>query len=164
MVDGIAKKALKLVKECAERCIMIATAESCTGGLLSTTITEIPGASEVFDRGFITYSNIAKAELLGIDMALIEKYGAISREVAEKMAEGALKRSRAAIAVSITGIAGPAGGTNEKPVGLVYIGTAVKGKNTLCGVYNFAGARHEIRTQAVEKALDSLVSRLAEYD
>ena len=103
---------------------MIATAESCTGGLVAAALTSIGGSSDVFERGFVTYSNEAKAEMLGVDPALIQAHGAVSQEVAVAMAACALKRSRAALAVAVTGIAGPSGGTAAKPVGLVHFAAA----------------------------------------
>src|SRR5680860_1348870 len=99
---------------------LIATAESCTGGLVAATLTAVPGSSDVFDRGFVTYSNTAKSEMLGVPYWLIEKHGAVSEDVARAMAGGALSNSAASIAVAVTGIAGPDGGTPEKPVGLVH--------------------------------------------
>jgi nicotinamide-nucleotide amidase len=108
--------------------MMLATAESCTGGLIAAALTSIPGSSDVVDRGFVTYSNDAKNQMIGVPMPLIEARGAVSEEVARSMAEGALARSRAAIALSVTGVAGPDGGTPEKPVGLVCFGLAQTGK------------------------------------
>ena len=104
--------------------LMIATAESCTGGLVAAALTSVAGSSDVFDRGFVTYSNEAKVEMLGVDLALLEEHGAVSEEVAVAMAAGALKYSRAKISVAITGIAGPGGGSAAKPVGLVHIAAA----------------------------------------
>jgi nicotinamide-nucleotide amidase len=112
--------AAELLGACRERGELIVTAESCTGGLLAATLTAIPGASDVFERGFITYSNASKSELLGVPFWLIERHGAVSEDVARAMAGGALTHSQANLAVAITGIAGPDGGTPEKPVGLVY--------------------------------------------
>ena len=110
--------------------IMVATAESCTGGLIAGAITDIPGSSDVLDRGFITYSNEAKIECLDVPSNIINQYGAVSAETAKAMANGTLKNSQADIAITTTGIAGPDGGTDEKPVGLVYFGIAEKGKDT----------------------------------
>lgn len=106
--------------------LKIVTAESCTGGLIAGLLTEIPGSSDVVERGFVTYSNDAKVELLGVPPELIEKHGAVSYEVALAMANGALRQSRAHIALAVTGIAGPGGGTDQKPVGLVYISGALR--------------------------------------
>jgi nicotinamide-nucleotide amidase len=112
--------AAELLGVCRERGELIVTAESCTGGLLAATVTAIPGSSDVFERGFVTYSNASKSELLGVPFWLIERHGAVSEDVARAMAGGALTHSHANLAVAITGIAGPDGGTPEKPVGLVY--------------------------------------------
>src|SRR5262249_45856777 len=123
---------------------MIATAESCTGGLIAATLTEIAGSSDVVDRGFVTYSNEAKSDLLGVPATLIAEHGAVSAEVASAMAAGALNRSRAAIAVAVTGIAGPGGGSPEKPVGLVYIGLARRDQpEPSVERHVFDGRRHE---------------------
>jgi nicotinamide-nucleotide amidase len=138
---------------------MLATAESCTGGMIAAALTDIAGSSAVFERGFVTYSNAAKSEMLGVDPALIAAHGAVSGEVAAAMAEGALAHSGAAVAVSVTGIAGPDGGTPEKPVGLVWFGLAHDGRvKTESAV--FQGDRAEIRRQASERALRLLLEGL----
>ena len=141
--------------------LTIATAESCTGGLIAGCLTEIPGASDVVERGFLTYSNEAKHDLLGVPMALIRAHGAVSAEVAEAMAAGALERSAADAVVSVTGIAGPGGATADKPVGLVYLGAARRGlapghQRPLHQRQVFAGDRGAVRLAAVEAALDLL--------
>ncbi len=137
--------------------LKIVTAESCTGGLLAAALTEIPGASAVFERGFITYSNEAKTEVLGVPAELIEQYGAVSGEVAEAMATGALEFSHADRAIAVTGIAGPDGGSAQKPVGLVYIGFASR-DGALFHVRNqFYGNREAIRLAAVQEALTLLL-------
>ena len=118
--------------------MMVATAESCTGGLIAGALTDVAGSSAVFDCGFVTYSNEAKVDMLGVPMALIDEHGAVSAEVAEAMAAGALANSRAEAAVSVTGIAGPGGGSAEKPVGLVFMGVAT--------LDNVAVTRHVFRT------------------
>lgn len=139
--------------------VMIATAESCTGGLVAAALTDIAGSSTVVERGFVTYSNEAKSELLGVPSSLIAEVGAVSSEVARAMAEGALAHSRAQIAVSITGIAGPAGGSAEKPVGLVWFGLACSGAPTRVERRVFApGDRAFVRLRAVETALRLLLS------
>lgn len=143
-----------------EKSMMLATAESCTGGLLSATLTHKAGASAYFERGFITYSNDAKHELLDVPQELLKQFGAVSGEVAEAMAEGALKNSRADLSVSITGIAGPDGGTPKKPVGLVYFGYALKGGSTGNIEYHFEGSRTDIQTQATTMALKHLITVL----
>jgi nicotinamide-nucleotide amidase len=119
--------AREVIDACRVRDMMIATAESCTGGLVATTLTEVPGSSQVYDRGFVTYSDGAKIELLGLFPITLRQYGAVSKETAMEMAHGALARSEAGLSVGVTGIAGPDGGTTEKPVGLVHI--AVKHYN-----------------------------------
>jgi nicotinamide-nucleotide amidase len=128
------------------------TAESCTGGLIAALITEIPESSEVFARGFITYANAAKTDLLGVPAALIAAHGAVSEEVARAMAEGARRNARADIALAATGIAGPGGGTPEKPVGLVHLACAREGI-TLHARHYFTGNRNAVRLQAVMAAL-----------
>ena len=153
-----------LVKELAELLIqknmMIVTAESCTGGLLATTLTHTPGASEYFDRGFVTYSNEAKQEQLEVPENIITEHGAVSEETAKFMAEGALKNSKASIAISITGIAGPDGGTEDKPVGTVIFGYALKGGSSGSMVHQFEGSRQNIQTQSTITALKSLIAIL----
>lgn len=135
------------------RAWMLATAESCTGGLIAGALTEIAGASDVVDRGFVTYSNAAKTEMLGVPPELIARHGAVSREVAEAMASGALARSRAQVAVSVTGIAGPGGGSADKPVGLVWFGLALDGQPVASARQIFPGDRHSVRAGTVTEAL-----------
>ncbi len=134
---------------------MITTAESCTGGLISASITEIAGSSAIFDRSFITYSNEAKQEMLDVSKDVIQTHGAVSEECAAAMAKGALRNSNANLAVSVTGIAGPNGGTKDKPVGLVYIGVASQNKIEIMKC-NFEGSRDQIRTSTVNMALNLL--------
>jgi len=141
---------------CAGRGLMAATAESCTGGLVAAALTAIAGSSSVVDRGFVTYSNEAKAEMLGVPMALIQQHGAVSEPVARAMAEGALAHSRAQVSVAITGIAGPGGGSADKPVGLVHFAAARQGSVTRARHHVFAGDRDAVRAQAVLTALDLL--------
>lgn len=131
MIDeGLTALATSILEKCRTRGIMVAAAESCTGGLVCAALTAIAGSSDVVDRGFVTYTNDAKHEMLGVSREILRKYGAVSRECAIAMAEGALARSKASIACSITGIAGPGGGTPEKPIGLVYLACAAKGRPT----------------------------------
>ena len=132
--------------------LTLTTAESCTGGLIAALITEIPGSSEVFARGFIAYANAAKTELLGVPAALIAAHGAVSEAVARAMAEGARRNARADIALAATGIAGPGGGTPEKPVGLVHLACAREGV-TLHARHHFTGDRNAVRLQAALAAL-----------
>ena len=122
--EAILNRAAELIASCRTAGLTVATAESCTGGLLAGLITSIPGSSDVFERGFVTYSNEAKIECLGVSPRILEAFGAVSSETARAMAAGALAHSLAGAALSITGIAGPAGGSPEKPVGLVYFGLA----------------------------------------
>ncbi len=136
---------------------LIATAESCTGGGIASAITEIAGSSEWFDRGFITYSNQAKIELLSVKPETLQQYGAVSAETAIEMAEGCLQRSQAEIAVSVTGIAGPTGGTAEKPVGTVFIGLSVHGKPSQSLHKHFHGNRRQIRQQTILCALEQII-------
>jgi nicotinamide-nucleotide amidase len=138
----------------------VVTAESCTGGMIAAALTSIAGSSDVVDRGFVTYSNAAKTDMLGVPAAVIEMHGAVSAEVAAVMAQGALERSRAGIAVSVTGIAGPGGGSAEKPVGLVWFGCAVKGAPPQTTSRIFSGDRTAIRQAATEMGL-SLVMQSA---
>ncbi|MDX1443637.1 MAG: CinA family protein [Gammaproteobacteria bacterium] len=138
---------------------MLATAESCTGGAIAAAITDIAGSSQWFERGFVTYSNAAKHEQLGVPAYLIERHGAVSREVAEAMAEGALERSKAVLAVAVTGIAGPDGGSDEKPVGTVWFGWAErKGDSivTQATCRHFSGDRAAVRSSTVRHALEEL--------
>lgn len=132
--------------------LSITTAESCTGGLLSATIVSVPGASDVFKGGYITYSNKLKKNVIGVKKSSLEKYGAVSEQVAAEMAKGAKDEAKADVAVSVTGIAGPGGGTAEKPVGLVYIGCAVKDK-VFVNKYLFNGNRNKVRESSVAAAL-----------
>lgn len=133
---------------------MIATAESCTGGLISGALTEVPGSSDVFDRGFVTYSNAAKQDMLGVRAETLAAHGAVSEPVAREMAEGALARSAATLAVAVTGIAGPGGGTAEKPEGRVCFGLARSGAPTLTETVDFGAiGRGPVRAATVEHAL-----------
>ncbi len=134
--------------------LRIATAESCTGGLIAGLLTEIPGSSDVLERGFVTYSNEAKEELLGVPQALIRDHGAVSEAVARAMAEGAAANSSAQLTVAVTGIAGPGGGTKAKPVGLVHVAVCRKGRPTLHEEHRFGDVgRTQVRLRTVEAAL-----------
>lgn len=146
---------------CAERGLTLATAESCTGGMIAAALTAVPGSSRVVERGFVTYSNRAKEELLGVPGELLARHGAVSEEVARAMAEGALARSPVDLAVSVTGIAGPTGGTADKPMGLVYIAGARRGRPAAVERHLFAGDRDAVRRATVEAGL-ALLLRLAE--
>jgi nicotinamide-nucleotide amidase len=136
--------------------LRIATAESCTGGMVAAALTEIAGASDVVERGFVTYSNAAKTEMLGVPAALLAQYGAVSSQVARSMAEGALAHAPADVAVAITGIAGPGGAVAGKPVGLVYLATARRGRDTKVERQQFGGDRQAVRTAACQRALELL--------
>ncbi|MGA7179535.1 MAG: CinA family protein [Thiobacillaceae bacterium] len=140
---------------------MLATAESCTGGWLGQMITAVPGSSAWYDRGFITYSNAAKQEMLGVSAATLETSGAVSEETVREMAQGALQRSRAQISTSLSGIAGPGGGTRKKPVGTVCIGWAYGDGNLTSTTCRMGGDREEIRSRAVASALRGLIELLA---
>jgi nicotinamide-nucleotide amidase len=139
---------------------MLATAESCTGGLIAAACTDLPGSSDWFERGFVTYSNEAKIEMLGVDAAQIEANGAVSEVVARAMAFGAVRHSRATVSVAVTGIAGPSGGSAEKPVGTVWFGYMIDGllSSETC---RFDGDRAAVRSATVQHALAGLLKRLA---
>ncbi|MCZ8253059.1 MAG: CinA family protein [Hylemonella sp.] len=139
---------------------MLATAESCTGGLIAGACTDLSGSSNWFERGFVTYSNAAKTELLGVDAALITQHGAVSEAVARAMVEGALTHAHAQVAVAVTGVAGPTGGTPDKPVGLVWFGLALPGQ-VLAEKMNFSGDRAAVRAATVQHALRRLVELTA---
>ncbi|MEO3431725.1 nicotinamide-nucleotide amidohydrolase family protein [Inquilinus sp. CAU 1745] len=146
--------AIRLIDACRARGWRVATAESCTGGLIGAAITTIAGSSDVYERGFVTYSNEAKTELLDVPAVLIAEVGAVSAEVAEAMARGALARSRADLAISVTGVAGPGGGTEAKPVGLVYIGIMKRGGKPVAHCFIFPGDREAVRLSSVRAALE----------
>ncbi|MXY34344.1 MAG: CinA family protein [Boseongicola sp. SB0664_bin_43] len=142
--------------------VMIATAESCTGGLMAASITDIPGSSDVFERGFVTYSNMSKVDLLGVDAGTIARHGAVSPQVAKAMAEGAIENSKAHVAVSITGVAGP-GGAGRKPEGMVCFGLAAVHADTFAETRRFGPiGRASVRAASVQHALALLDSRIAE--
>ncbi len=150
------REAEALLEAFRARGVLVATAESCTGGLIAAALTEIAGSSDVVDRGFVTYSNAAKTELLGVPAALIEAHGAVSEPVARAMAEGALRRSAAGVTVSVTGIAGPGGGSAEKPVGTVWFGCAGPGGARATERRVFPGDRAAIRAATVLHAFEML--------
>ena len=155
---AIEDKAKALLDHCESKGLMLATVESCTGGLLAGCLTAIPGSSAVVERGFVTYSNEAKSELVGVDPALIAAHGAVSHEVAAAMAEGALKHAPVDLAAGITGVAGPGGGSAEKPVGLVFISAASSGGQAMVMENLFPGDREAIRIASVDMALDLLIT------
>jgi len=143
-----------------DRSLSLAVAESCSGGLLAHRITNIPGSSDYFDRGVVSYSNRSKRELLGVSERALAEYGAVSEEVALEMAEGIREKSGADVGISTTGIAGPGGGTEEKPVGLVYIGLATS-EVSLTKRFNFSGDRLENKWDAASEGLNILLESLA---
>ena len=142
---------------------MLAAAESCTGGMVAAALTDLAGSSSIFERGFVTYSNDAKQELLSVSPSTLEQHGAVSEETAQQMAEGALNNSHADIAVSITGIAGPDGGSDEKPVGTVCFGLAIKDGDTSTVTERFSGSRGEIRTAATKYTLTMALNALEDH-
>ncbi len=163
MIDGALREAAAHVLEvCRARGLKVATAESCTGGLVAAALTEIAGSSDVVDRGFVTYSNAAKEAMLGVPAATLKRHGAVSAETAAAMAAGALKHSNADITVAITGIAGPGGGSKEKPVGLVHFAAASRDGRRLARhrCYGKIG-RRRVRARSVAEAL-ALLQALAE--
>ncbi len=155
MAADVARLASLLI----EKKLLMATAESCTGGLISAACTDLAGSSAWFERGFVTYSNDAKTQLLGVDAALINKHGAVSEEVARAMVEGAIARSKAQVAVAVTGVAGPTGGSRTKPVGTVWFAWSVYGK-TSSQCMLFEGDRAAVRAATVSHALGKLVALL----
>lgn len=136
---------------------MLTTAESCTGGWIGQIVTAAAGSSQWYERGFVTYSNLAKQEQLGVSVTTLSRRGAVSEATARAMAEGALKHSRAQVAVAVTGIAGPGGGTSEKPVGTVWIAWAAKNRDSASRCHHFRGERDSIRRQSVAAALAGLI-------
>jgi nicotinamide-nucleotide amidase len=157
---ALTEAASVLLDACREAGLTIATAESCTGGLIAACLTEIPGSSDVYERGFVTYSNDAKTDLLGVPAPMIQRHGAVSEEVAKAMAIGALAKSRALLTISVTGVAGPGGGTPAKPVGLVHFASAMTGGVTTHEMHEFEGDRVDIRREAVRTALRILADRI----
>lgn len=154
--EEILAAATRLLQDCRTAGLKVVTAESCTGGLIAACLTEIAGSSDVVERGFVTYSNEAKMELLEVPGDILAAKGAVSAEVAEAMARGALAHSLADIAVSVTGIAGPGGGSAAKPVGLVYMGLCRRGAAPRHRKLNFPGSRGEVRGATLEAALAGL--------
>ncbi len=155
----ILAEAAAVLQRLRARGMRVATAESCTGGLIAAALTHIPGSSDVVDRGFVTYTNEAKTAMLGVPAALIAANGAVSEPVAAAMAEGAVARSLADVAVAVTGVAGPGGGSAEKPVGLVWFGFAQAGHKVLTEHHIFPGDRAAVREATVAMALSLLSSK-----
>ena len=161
IMNGTERLAKMLVRRAQEVGMMVTCAESCTGGMVSAALTDIAGASAMFERSFVTYSNDAKMELLGVQSATLETHGAVSAETAIEMAAGALANvTQASLAVAITGIAGPGGGSVEKPVGLVYFGRAITGADSHSWRHVFEGDRKAIRQQATARALALMLDAL----
>ena len=163
MIDQVFfNQAAGVLAACRAKGLVIATAESCTGGLVSAALTAIPGSSDVVDRGFVTYSNAAKLEMLGVTAADLETFGAVSEAVAIAMAEGALRKSRATIAVAVTGIAGPSGSSDAKPIGLVHFAAVTRvGANLQVERRLGNIGREDVRKRSVTQALE-LLRRLAD--
>jgi nicotinamide-nucleotide amidase len=158
--SSLLDEAASLIDACRARGVRLATAESCTGGLIVAALTAIAGASDVVDRAFVTYSNEAKTDLVGVPADMIARHGAVSEEVVRAMAEGALARSRAGIAIAVTGVTGPGGGSAEKPVGLVCFGLAQRGREVASEGRIFPGDRTAIRVAAVAHAFAMIRARL----
>jgi nicotinamide-nucleotide amidase len=154
--DDSVRRAERLIAAARARGLKLATVESCTGGLIAACITAVAGSSDVFERGFVTYANDAKRDLVGVPPALIVRAGAVSEDVARAMAEGALAHAPVDAAVAVTGVAGPGGGSAEKPVGLVHIAAARKGAPTVHQRHVFPGDRTAVRIASVDAALDCL--------
>jgi nicotinamide-nucleotide amidase len=152
ITEALLGEAASLLDACRANGVRLATAESCTGGLIAAALTAIAGSSDVVERGFVTYSNEAKTEMLGVPADLIASVGAVSEPVAQRMADGALRQSHADIAVSVTGVAGPGGGSAEKPVGLVCFGLARRGAAIASEQHVFPGDRTAIREATVARA------------
>jgi len=160
LTETLEERARRVLEACRARGVRLALAEASAGGLLAACLTDIPGASAVVERGFVPYSNEAKTELLGVPVELMRAHGAVSAEVARALAEGALARSHADLALAETGIAGPGGGSADKPVGLVFLALASRQAPTLCERHVLSGNRREIRSATALRGLEVLLSRL----
>ena len=160
--DKLRALAETVLDACRARRWLIGVAESCTGGLVAAALTDIPGSSDVVDRGFVTYSDRAKAELLGVPVPVLVAHGAVSAETAAAMAQGVLAKSKVDLAVAVTGIAGPGGGSAEKPVGLVWFAVASRGREPRVERQNFAGDRGAVRAAATRRALELLADAAAD--
>ncbi|UXN07447.1 MULTISPECIES: CinA family protein [unclassified Bartonella] len=158
IIDELAREVLNI---CRQQKLLLATVESCTGGMIAAALTDIAGSSDVVECGFVTYSNEAKMSMVGVDQCLLEKYGAVSEPVAIAMAKGALQHSRADISIAVTGIAGPAGGGSEKPVGLVHLAVAFKHFEPLHFKAHFGDiGRRNVRQATVVKALELIIANI----
>ena len=158
--DDITAIAQKMGRVCKRRRVMVAAAESCTGGGVAAAITRISGSAKWFDRGFVTYHNDAKRQMLGVKQRTLKQHGAVSEEVAREMAAGALRESQADVSVAVTGIAGPTGAAPGKPVGTVWFAWAAKGGPVQSRCFRFKGDRHEVRRQSVAMALHGIIDLL----
>jgi PncC family amidohydrolase len=150
---------MNIVEFLSSKNLKLATAESCTGGMIASAITDIAGSSDAFDRGFVTYSNQAKIDMLGVSQKTLDEFGAVSEQTCREMVLGALKNSQANIAIATTGIAGPSGDSAEKPVGLVYIGVGTSERVRVIK-FHFSGTRAEVRKQTVERGLELILPSL----
>ena len=156
-MNEVTAAATEVIKLCIARKLTVATAESCTGGLVAGALTEVPGSSAVLDRGFVTYSNKAKQQMLGVPIETLKEYGEVSRQTAEAMAQGALEKAKVDLAVSITGIAGPGGGSAEKPVGLVHFAAAARNGTSMHTAMRYGDiGRADVRHKSVLQALRML--------
>lgn len=161
MTDDFSRLASELVEKAGRAGMMLATAESCTGGLIAAAITDAAGSSAIFERGFVSYSNEAKQDMLGVDVETLRAHGAVSAETAREMAFGALARSKADVAVAVTGIAGPGGGSVEKPVGLVYLAVAQVEEETHVVEHRFGAiGRERVRHDTVMAALRAFLTAI----
>lgn len=159
-MDILAAQAGGLLKSCG---LMLATAESCTGGGVAQAITEVAGSSVWFERGFVTYSNMSKRQMLGVEEQTLSQFGAVSESVVREMVEGALAHSAAQVALAVSGIAGPEGGTPDKPVGTVWFAWGMKHSATHARRHQFSGNRSEVRAQAVRIALQGVIDLLSRH-
>jgi nicotinamide-nucleotide amidase len=162
-MTDVAELTRRLLDICKAHGVLVTTAESCTGGMIVSLMTDLPGSSSMVDRGFVTNSNEAKMEMLGVARTTLDRYGAVSSETAIEMASGALERSRAGIALSVTGIAGPEGGSADKPVGLVWFGLAMKGRTTIAERKLFDNrGRDHVRRETARHAIEMALAALEE--
>lgn len=153
-MSALAKSVFEYLKENKH---VLVTAESCTGGMIAKTITDFAGSSSIFDRGFVTYSNNSKIDMLGVTPETLKEHGAVAAQTAHEMANGALQNSSGTLSISVTGIAGPTGGSEEKPVGLVYIGLSQLNGKTITQKCNFDGDRHEVRLQTMDAVFNLIL-------
>jgi nicotinamide-nucleotide amidase len=158
--ESLESLAVRLGEMLTMRGFMLATAESCTGGWVAKTVTDVPGSSGWFDRGFVTYSNAAKQDMLGVTLETLSAYGAVSQPVIEEMVTGALRYSAAQVAIAVSGIAGPGGGGPDKPVGTVWVGWGLPGVRAIARRYCFDGNREAVRAAAVRAVIEGLLEHL----